>query len=167
MSGAYEPILVRGGARRCPAQLSLRKRAGTIAARQPAAARGARRSSSAHRPGARGDRAAAGARQSGTVPDAVALRAPLPRAATRVPSADPQTADDAGAIRQIREILNRAARNLSTVNYGALTDEGRVQYDTAKRFMQQGEDALTTRNYIYALSLADKADTIAKQLLGR
>ncbi len=43
--------------------------------------------------------------------------------------------------------------------------DGRAQYDTAKRFLQQAEEALKTRNYVFAGKLADKAATMAAVLV--
>jgi hypothetical protein len=57
---------------------------------------------------------------------------------------------------------------LNRINYQALTSDGRTQYEQAKRFISQAEDALQrARNFVYANNLADKAATIAAQLLGR
>jgi len=39
-----------------------------------------------------------------------------------------------------------------------------VQYDTAKRFIQQAEDALKAKNFVFAEQLADKAATLAAAL---
>ena len=65
----------------------------------------------------------------------------------------------------IRELLGRAARDLSRVNAGALNTDGRAQYDTARRFLQQAEDALKARNIVFAGRLADKAATMAAILI--
>jgi hypothetical protein len=61
----------------------------------------------------------------------------------------------------IRDLLARAARDLSRVNTAALGADGRAQYDTAQRFLEQAEDALTVRNLVFAGKLADKAATLA------
>jgi hypothetical protein len=82
-----------------------------------------------------------------------------PRAELRTP--DP--VDDQG----VREILDRAQKNLDRVDYRTLAKEGQEQYNTAKRFMEQAKEALNARNQIAAKYLADKADTIAKELTGR
>lgn len=65
----------------------------------------------------------------------------------------------------IRALLDRAARDLQRVNYAALNADGRVQYDTARRFMQQSEDALKSGNVAFAGKLADKAATMAAVLV--
>jgi outer membrane biosynthesis protein TonB len=65
----------------------------------------------------------------------------------------------------VRTLLNRAAKDLSRVNYGTLKQDGKTQYDTAKRFMQQAEEALRGGNLIFAGTLADKAATMASVLV--
>ncbi|HXH07876.1 MAG TPA: hypothetical protein VNI83_14925, partial [Vicinamibacterales bacterium] len=79
----------------------------------------------------------------------------------------PETADDQQASRQVRETLERARGLLQQVDYRRLGQEARAQYDTAKQFMDHAEEALRVRNYVAARYLADKADTIARQLSGR
>jgi hypothetical protein len=74
---------------------------------------------------------------------------------------------NAASERTVRETLARAARDLGRVEYGKLTEEGRDQYDQSRRFAQQAEQALRTRNVIFAATLADKAATLAAQLPGR
>jgi hypothetical protein len=65
----------------------------------------------------------------------------------------------------IRGLLNTAARDLQRVNYAALDGDGRAQFDIAKRFMQQAEDALKGGNLAFAGKLADKAATMAAVLV--
>ena len=70
--------------------------------------------------------------------------------------------------RRIWGLLSQAKADLNRINYQALTSDGRTQYEQAKRFISQAEDALQrARNFVYANNLADKAATIAAQLLGR
>jgi outer membrane biosynthesis protein TonB len=79
----------------------------------------------------------------------------------------PQTANQAEVERKVRDLLDRAGRTLNGVNYRALNADARSQYDTAKRFIQQAETAIKDRNFVFATYLADKADTLARGLLGR
>lgn len=79
--------------------------------------------------------------------------------------AAPSTAD-AAAERQVRDLLARASRSLGRVDYRRLSAEGRSQYEQAKRFSDQAEDALRDRNFPFAATLADKAATLAAQLGG-
>jgi hypothetical protein len=95
-----------------------------------------------------------------------------PRAADEVPRPAPtlQTTPavaEVEVVRGIRVTIDRAAADLKRVNYAALTGDGRTQYDTAKRFIAQGEDALTKRSLVFARSLADKALAVALQLAPR
>jgi hypothetical protein len=70
--------------------------------------------------------------------------------------------------RRIRIQLAQAMADLNRINYQALTSDGRQQYEQAKRFVSQAEDALLrAKNLVFASNLADKAATIAAQLLGR
>ena len=65
----------------------------------------------------------------------------------------------------IRRLINNAGRDLARVNYALLNQDGKAQYDTAKRFMQQAEDALRNANLVFAGKLADKAATMAAVLV--
>jgi outer membrane biosynthesis protein TonB len=69
--------------------------------------------------------------------------------------------------RGIRASLLRATVDLNRVDYRALNADARTQYDTAKRFVQQADDAIRTKNLVFAKNLAEKAATIAAQLAGR
>jgi hypothetical protein len=62
-------------------------------------------------------------------------------------------------------LLGRATRDLSRVNAASLNADGRSQYETAKRFIQQAEEALKARNIVFASKLADKAATMAAVLV--
>jgi hypothetical protein len=61
----------------------------------------------------------------------------------------------------IRDLLNRVAKDLSRVNPGSLNADGKAQFETAQRFLQQAEDALKGKNVVFASKLADKAATLA------
>lgn len=65
----------------------------------------------------------------------------------------------------IRALLERAARDLQRVNYAALNADGRAQFDSARRFIQQSEQALKVGNLVFAGKLADKAATMAAVLV--
>jgi hypothetical protein len=69
--------------------------------------------------------------------------------------------------RRVRILIAQAMNDLNRVNYQALNTDARNQYDTAKRFATQAEDALRARNLVFANNLADKAAALASQLLGR
>jgi hypothetical protein len=71
--------------------------------------------------------------------------------------------------RTIRGVIARANADLGRVNFRALSTDGRTQYDSAIRFIQQAEEALEprSRNLVFARNLADKALALAAQLAGR
>ena len=66
--------------------------------------------------------------------------------------------------RGIRATMTRASADLNRVDYRALNKDARTQYDTAKRFIQQAEDAIRMKNLPFAKNLADKAAVLATQL---
>jgi hypothetical protein len=76
----------------------------------------------------------------------------------------PQMANDEQADRAVRAIMARAQGLLSGVDYRLLGAAARQQYDTARRFITQADNALKIRNYVFARNLADKAETLARQL---
>lgn len=77
----------------------------------------------------------------------------------------PSPGSEAQTAAAIRDLMARAARDLSRVNQGSLNADGRTQFDTARRFLQQAEDALKARNIVFAGKLADKAATMAAVLV--
>jgi hypothetical protein len=87
--------------------------------------------------------------------------APVPPALTLKPVPGSEAKTEAS----IRALMGRATRDLQRVNYAALNADGRAQYDTARRFMQQAEDALKSNNLAFAGKLADKAATMAAVLV--
>jgi hypothetical protein len=66
--------------------------------------------------------------------------------------------------RAIRATMTRASAVLNKIDYRALNANARTQYDTAKRFVQQAEDAIRMKNLPFAKNLADKAAVLAAQL---
>ena len=69
--------------------------------------------------------------------------------------------------RGIRASLLRATADLNRIDYRVLNTDARTQYDTAKRFIRQANDAIRSKNLLFAKSLADKAAALAAQLGGR
>jgi hypothetical protein len=69
--------------------------------------------------------------------------------------------------RRIRTLLSQAMNDLNRINYQALNVDGRTQYDTAKRFVSQAEEAVRAKNLVYGSNLAEKAAALASQLAGR
>ena len=97
-------------------------------------------------------------------PPAPVAAAPVPEPAHELRAAP--SAADAAAERQVRDLLNRASRDLGRVDYRRLSPEGKSQYEQAQRFAQQADQALKERNFVFAATLADKAATLASQLAG-
>jgi hypothetical protein len=95
-------------------------------------------------------------------PVAVAPAAPPPTD-TRQLTTNPTAS--AAVERNVRDLLARAARDLGRVDYTRLSADGKTQYDQSKRFTAQAQDALRERNFVFAETLADKAATLAAELL--
>jgi hypothetical protein len=69
--------------------------------------------------------------------------------------------------RRIRSLLTQASTRLNRINYQALNADARTQYDTAKRFVVQAEEALRAKNLVFATNLAEKAAELSTQLISR
>jgi hypothetical protein len=69
--------------------------------------------------------------------------------------------------RAIRALARRAQADLNRVDYESLGRDARANYDQAKRFITQAEEALKAKNLVFAETVADKAATLAGQLAGR
>ena len=113
------------------------------------------------------------ARRSPPPPAEAAKPEPEPPPVAASPAPEPArelraapSAADATAERQVKDLLARASRDLNRVDYRRLSNEGRSQYDQAKRFAEQAEQALKERNFVFASTLADKAAMLASQLGG-
>lgn len=101
-------------------------------------------------------------------PAAAAAPAPPPRAPAETRELRPASPATAGVTdRSVRETLTRASRDLGRIDYTRLSADGRAQYEESKRFSAQAEEALKERNLIFAATLADKAATLAAELLAR
>ncbi len=99
--------------------------------------------------------------------------AETPKPADDAPKAPPTTLQttptqrEGEVERRIRILIAQARNDLNRVNYQALNTDARNQYEMAKRFATQAEEAVRTRNLMFATNLADKAAGLAAQLLGR
>ncbi len=96
-----------------------------------------------------------------TTPPATPPAQPPPQLRT------PGMPSGAEAARQVQAILDRAATLLRSVRYQRLSPELKNSYDTARRFMEEGERELKALNYVLARELAEKAERLAKELQGR
>ncbi|MFN7917222.1 MAG: hypothetical protein U0Q55_17900 [Vicinamibacterales bacterium] len=104
--------------------------------------------------------------------DVIVAETPKPPAdeAPKTPPTTLQTTPtqrEAQVERRVNSLIAQAMNDLNRVNYQALTPDARNQYDTAKRFATQAQEALRARNLVFANNLADKAAGLAAQLLGR
>jgi hypothetical protein len=103
--------------------------------------------------------------------DKSAEKPPDPAAAPPQPVTPPQapplqiTANVTEVTNNIRKRMDEARRDLNKIDPGALSTERRTQFDTAKRFLEQAEDALKVNNLVFAEQLADKAATLAAALV--
>jgi DNA polymerase-3 subunit gamma/tau len=98
------------------------------------------------------------------------VETPKPAEEPRAPASTLQTtpATVEGELeRGVLATLTRATNELNRIDYRVLNADARIQYDTAKRFVRQAEEAVKTKNLVFAKNLADKAATIADQLAGR
>ena len=77
------------------------------------------------------------------------------------------TADASGAEQKVRALLANAARDLGRIDSRTLSADAKAQYDIARRFSEQAEEALKAKNLVFAGQLADKASTLAALLLKR
>jgi outer membrane biosynthesis protein TonB len=103
---------------------------------------------------------------------------PRPRAETppSQPAAAPQpetptvrvapapTTTPAADERKVRELMGKASTDLARVDYKRLSKEGQAQYDQSKRFSEDAQAAIKERRFEYALTLAEKAATLAAEL---
>jgi hypothetical protein len=65
---------------------------------------------------------------------------------------------------EVRRIIDRADRVLDGVDPRRLNSAGRVQHDTARRFVTQAEAAVKADNLMFAKYLAEKGETLANGL---
>jgi len=103
-----------------------------------------------------------------------AAPAPAPSAASERPQAAPEpaptlqtTANPTVAEQRTRAALANATRDLARIDVRSLNADARAQYDIARRFVTQANDALARKNFEFAQQLADKAATLAALLQRR
>lgn len=87
-----------------------------------------------------------------------------PPASTTPPPVLQTSANPVEFERRVRAQLTLAQTNLAQINPRNLGVEARAQYDAARGFIRQAEDALKVKNLVYAGQLADKAATMAALL---
>ena len=116
-----------------------------------------RETSTTNRPAPR--RPAVADTQKPTEPPAPVAAPVAAETAVRTPAPNP--AEE----KKISDVIARATRDLGNVDYRGLSENGKAQYDESKRFAELAASAVKERNYPQAATLADKAATIADQLL--
>ena len=77
------------------------------------------------------------------------------------------TLQEGGVDRRIRTLLAQATNDLNRINVQGLNADARTQFETARRFVSQAEDALRAKNLMFASNLAEKASVLAALLAGR
>jgi hypothetical protein len=91
--------------------------------------------------------------------------AEAPKPVTTLQTTPPER--EAALAKDIQGKLDRAARDLSNVDYRRLNADAKEQYETAKRFATQAAEAVKGKNLVLALKLAENAADIAAQLANR
>jgi hypothetical protein len=79
----------------------------------------------------------------------------------------PETADASNAAKVVQTTIDRARGFLNSVDFGPLSNERKKVYNDAKLLIQQAEDSLKRGNLGIAQGVANKAETLAKELAGR
>jgi hypothetical protein len=78
------------------------------------------------------------------------------------------TTNATGVESEIRKIMRQAEDDLGRVDRETLKNPDRsLQFTTARRFLQEAEEALKVKNLVFAKELADKAATLAAALAQR
>lgn len=92
-----------------------------------------------------------------------------PAATTQPPPSEApvvRAAPAAGDETKARTLIARARSDLEKrVDYQRLSDEGKAQYNQSKRFSDEADQAIKDRNFLLAVTLADKAATLAAELV--
>jgi hypothetical protein len=103
-------------------------------------------------------------------PEPPPVEAPKPADEPAKPLATLQTTpttEEGEVERGIRGAIQRANTDLNRIDYRTLNADARTQYDTAKRFVQQAEENIRSKNLVFAKTMAEKAAALAVQLAGR
>jgi hypothetical protein len=115
-------------------------------------------------PPARADREPAPPVRTETPADAGVVAPPSPASTPTPPPALQTTANPTEAEQRTRAALENAKRDLGRIDLRRLNTDARAQYEIARRFVQQAEEALKARNPVFAEQLADKAANMAALL---
>jgi hypothetical protein len=106
-----------------------------------------------------------------TRPRATPAAATPPPAAAAVEAPPPQpppvlqtTLNPAELEQQTKTLIDVARKDLDRVAVSQLTPSAREQYDQARKFLRQADDAVKIKNLALAQPLAEKAASLANQL---
>jgi len=107
----------------------------------------------------------------GREPAATPAAAAAPATPTPAPDAPrdlrPAGSADAEAEKKARSLVGQALQTLSRIDSRTLSTENKTQFEEARRFVERAELEIKDRNFVFAETFADKAVTLATQLLGR
>lgn len=94
--------------------------------------------------------------------------APVPQPPAPPPAQlrTPQSAD-VNASRAVQATIDRTNSLLLSVDYRLLNNERKKAYDDAKRFIVEADAALKQGNLVFAQGVANKAETLARELAGK
>jgi hypothetical protein len=115
-------------------------------------------------PPARADREPAPPVRTEAPADAGVVAPPSPAPTSTPPPALQTSANPTEAEQRTRAALENAKRDLGRIDLRRLNTDARAQYEIARRFVQQAEEALKARNPVFAEQLADKAANMAALL---
>jgi predicted translin family RNA/ssDNA-binding protein len=65
---------------------------------------------------------------------------------------------------EVREMMDRTSKKLGALDRRKLTAGKQVDFDTARRFLSQAEEAVKAKNLLLAQYAADKAETLVNGL---
>jgi hypothetical protein len=103
-----------------------------------------------------------------TTPPPVAIERPAqPAPAEPLPTPLQTTANPSAAEQRTRATLEAAKKDLARIDTRTFSADARAQYDLARRYVEQANDALTEKKFEFAQQLADKAATLAALLQRR
>lgn len=111
-------------------------------------------------------------------PPTTSTSRPAERPAQPTPTATPEppptpaptpvlqtTPDPSGLEQRAQAQLDRAQKDLDKVAYNRLSADAKLQYDTARQYIGQAQDALKMKNVVFANQLAEKAAILASLLV--
>jgi hypothetical protein len=95
---------------------------------------------------------------------------PANQPAVTAPVAEPPVraapAAAAGDEKKAQQLIAKATEDLTKrIDYQKLSAQGKEQYEQSKRFRDQAEQAIKEKNVLFALTLAEKAATLAAELV--